>query len=134
MFYKVFVDNLNLETSREFILASDSTMPPTLHHPPPPTTRQNISTTTHYHPPPSTTTHHQLKYIHYHQPPAKIYPPTFTTTYRQLELFYKKPIYKNLQPLSDSNVRNLINRPAIANNCFFTWPSPSFLLHTREMV
>ena len=48
-------------------------------HPPRPTTSQNISTTTHHDP-----------------PPAKIYPPTPTTPTNSQNLFYKKPIYKNL--------------------------------------
>ena len=34
------------------------------------------------------------------------------------KVFNKKPIYKNLYPLYDGNVRNL-------------WPSPLFLLHTQ---
>ena len=83
------------------------------HHPPPPTTFQNISTTT----------HHQPKYIHHHSRPP---------TDRQN--FNKKPIYKNLQPLSDGNVRNLNSRPAVTKKLFFTWPSPLFILHAPEMV
>ena len=74
----------------------------THHHPPPPTTSQNISTTT----------HHQPKYIHQH-------PPRPTNSQN---LFYKKPIYKNLQPLSDGNVRNLNSRPAIAKKLFLHGP------------
>ena len=84
------------------------------HHPPPLTTSQNISITTHHHP----------RYIHQHPPP-----PT-----NSQNLFYKQPIYKNLQPLSDDNVRNLNSRPAIAKKLFYTWPSSLFLLHTPEMV
>ena len=87
------------------------------HHPPSPTTSQNMSTTTH-------TTHLHPKYIHHHSPP-----PTESQNF-----FHNKPIYKNLQPLSDGNVRNLNNRPSISKNRFFTWPSPLFLLHAPEMV
>ena len=112
-------------------------------------------TTIHYQPPPSTTTHHQPKYIHHHPPPAKIYPPPPTTTHQRPKyihhhpppakiypppptnsqnLFFKKPVYKNLQPLFDGNVRNLNGRPAIAKKLFYTWLSTLFLLHTPEIV
>ena len=85
------------------------------HNPPPPTTSQNIITTCHHHPPlakiypsPPTTTHHQPRYTYQHPPrPTNIQ-----------NLFYKKPIYKNLQPLSDGKVRNLNSRPAIAEKLF----------------
>ena len=82
--------------------------------PPPPTTIQNISTIT----------YHKPKYTHQHLPP-----PTDSQN-----VFYKKPIYENPQLLSDGNVRNLNSRSAIAKKPFFTWSSPSFLLHTPEMV
>ena len=89
---------------------SDSTMPP-------PTTSQNISTTSHHHPPPAkiyppppTTTRHQPRYIHQH-------PPTPTNSQN---LFYKKPIYKNLYPLSGGNVKNLNIKPAITLSFLFT--------------
>ena len=109
-------------------------------------------TTIHYHPPPSTTTQHQPKYIHHqpkcihhHPPKAKIYPPPpstsqdiSTTTHHHpptaKTFFFKKPIYKNLQPLFDGNVRNLNGRPATAKKLFCTWPSTLFLLHTPEIV
>ena len=101
-----------------------------------------------HHPPPSTTTHHQPKYIHNHSPslttsqnisttthhhPRYIhqYPPPTTNSQN---LFYKKHIYKNLQPVPDGNVRNLNSRPAIAKKLFYTWPSPLSLLHKQEMV
>ena len=104
------------------------------HHPPPAKLYRP-------HPPPATTTHYQPKYIHYlhpkyihhHPPPAKIYSPPFTTTHRQPKL-YKKPIYKNLQPLPDGNVRNLNSRPAI--NCketfFYMALSIIFTTYTRN--
>ena len=63
-----------------------------------------------------------------------IYPPAPTTTHQQPKPFFKKPIYENLWPLSDGNVRNLNRRPAIAKKLFYTWPSTLFLLHTPEMV
>ena len=98
--------------------------PPAKIHPPPPTTSQNISTTTYHHP-----------------PKAKIYPPPpstsqdiSTTTHQQPKPFFKKPVYKNLQPLFDGNVRNLNGRPAIAKKLFYTWLSTLFLLHTPEIV
>ena len=84
---------------------------------PTPTTSQNISTTSHHHPPPAkiylpppTTTRHQPRYIHQH-------PPTPTNSQN---LFYKKPIYKNLYPLSGGNVKNLNIKPAIALSFLFT--------------
>ena len=43
-------------------------------------------------------------------------------------------VYNNLQPLPDSNARNLTSRLAIAKKIFSTWPSPLFLLHTHEIV
>ena len=49
------------------------------------------------------------------------------------KVFYKKPIYKNPQPLSDGNVRNLTSRPAIAKK-LFTLGSPLFLLHTQMVL
>ena len=63
-----------------------------------------------------------------------IYPPAPTTTHQQPKPFFKKPIYENLWPLSDGNVRNLNRRPAIAKKRFYTWPSTLFLVHTPEMV
>ena len=91
------------------------------------------------HPPPSTTTQH-------HPPPAKIYPPPLTTTYHQpiyihqhpppptnsQSLFYKKPIYKNLWPLSDGNVRNPNSRPAIAKKLFLHGALHYFYCITRN--
>ena len=120
-------------------------MPPptTIHyHPPSSTTTHHQPKYIHHHPPPAKmyppppiTTHQRPKYIHYHPPPAKIYPPPPTTTHQQPKpFFFKKPIYKNLQPLFDGNVRNLNGRPAIAKKLFCTWPSTLFLLHTPEIV
>ena len=77
-----------------------------------------------HHPPPSTTTLHQPKYIYHHSPPAT----------DSQNLFNKKPIYRNLQPLSDGNAGNLNSRPATAKKRFFTWPSKLVLLNTPEMV
>ena len=98
----------------------------THHHPPPPTTSQNISTTITHHPPPSAkkyapppTTSQNISTATYHHPPsAKIYPPTSNTTHQLPIFFYKKPIYKNLQLLSD--VRNLDSRPSIVKKLLFT--------------
>ena len=81
--------------------------------------------------PPPTATHHQPKYIH-HQPRCiHQHPPPPTNSQNH---FFKKPIYKNLLPISDGNVRNLNSRPAIAKKLFYTWPTTLFLLHTPEMV
>ena len=119
------------------------------HHLPPPTTSQNISTTIHHHP-------LAAKYIHHHPLQSKIYPIKKVFFKENIEIFhsevndekhfdqlvnntlcqyfptffYKKFIYKNLQLLSDGNVRNLTSRPAIAKKRFFTRPSPLFLLYT----
>ena len=104
------------------------------HHPPPSTTTHHQPKYIHHHPPPPTTSQNISTTTHHHQPPAKIYPPTPNTTHQQPKPFFKKPIYKNLQPLSDGNVRNLNSRPAIAKKLFYTWPSPLSLLHKQEMV
>ena len=81
--------------------------------------------------PPPTTTHHYPPPAKIYPPPAKIYPPPPT---KSQNLFFKKPIYKNLSPLSDGNVRNLNSRPAIAKKLFYIWPATLFLLHTPETV
>ena len=97
--------------------------PAKLYTPPPttsqnlPTTTQNISTTINHHPPPASqdipnTTHHC--------------PPT------DKNLFHQKPIYKNLQPLSDDNIRNPNSRPAIAKNFFYMAPSIIFTTYNRN--
>ena len=36
--------------------------------------------------------------------------------------FYKNPIYKNLEPLSDGGVRNMTSKPAIAKKLFLHGP------------
>ena len=69
--------------------------------------------------PPPTKTHHQPKDIHHHSPP-----PTDN-------FFYKKPIYKNLWPLSDGNVRNLNSRPAIAKKLFLDGPLHFYYIHQK---
>ena len=77
-------------------------------------------TTIHHHPPPSTTTHHHSKYIHHHQPEYIRHhspPPTDNQNF-----FYKKPIYKNLWPLSEGNLRNLTSRPSVVRKLFLHGP------------
>ena len=129
IFFKMCLSTFILKQSWESIMKSyintaQTNYATTHHHPtpakislPPPITSQNISTTTHLQP-----------------LPAKMYPPQFTITHRQPKLFYKKSIYKNLQPLPDGNVKNLNNRPAIAKKRFFTWLSSLFLLHIPQMI
>ena len=68
-----------------------------------------------HHPPPSTTSQHS---------------PALTSNQK---FFYKKTVYKNFQPLSDGNARNLTSRPEIAKKLFFKWRSPLFLIHTQEI-
>ena len=108
------------------------------HHPPPSITTQHHPPPAKTYSPPPITTHHQPKYIH-HQPLTTHHQPRYIHQHlppptNSQNLFFKKPIYKNLQPLSDGNVRNLNSRPAIAKKLFYTWPSTLFLLHTQEMV
>ena len=118
-----------------------------------PTTIQHHPQKAKIYPPPSTTIHRKPKYIHHHQPQSKIYPSKKRFYQKNIKIFiqkqmmknilinqlvthyvsifqsffYKKPIYKNLQPLPNGSVRNLTSRPAIAKKLFSTWPSPLFL-------
>ena len=64
--------------------------------------------------PPSTTIHHD--------------PPRPTNSQ---DLFYKKPIYKNLKPLPDGNVRNLNSRAAIAKKLFLDRPLDFYYIHQK---
>ena len=48
-------------------------------------------------------------------------------------IFYMKPIYKNLQSLPDDNTRHLNSTFPIANKVFLPWSSSLILINKQEM-